>query len=80
MQLTKAQHDHFWEKGWLVVNGVFPRDRARRPPSTPWNSARRRSTRPRAPTSVDRSADGKEAQPRKLDHAPSSATLPSSGG
>ena len=29
MVLQAALRDHYWEKGWVVVDGVFPAERAR---------------------------------------------------
>ena len=28
MKATTAQYDHYWDKGWVVVEGVFARDEA----------------------------------------------------
>ena len=73
MQLTSDLRDHYWEKGWVVVEGVYPAARVREIATlaTELAEADLAAYRVAAPAGVptsywaDSSADG-ESAPRKL--------------
>lgn len=66
--ITPAQYDHYWKKGWVVVEGVYKAEVV--------ENLARRGLEIMEPLlhgktnsfHVDRSADGKEVAPRKLDN------------
>jgi phytanoyl-CoA hydroxylase len=68
MKITREQHEHYQQKGWVVIEGVFPHAAV--------DALARRALEIITPEvtadaelfKVDRSADGKELAPRKLDH------------
>src|SRR5690606_30287444 len=68
MKLTQSQYDHYWTKGWLVIDGIIDPARAEAMAqlattlATQYAMARLDSS-----VHVDRSADGKSVAPRKLD-------------
>lgn len=70
MKLTAEQYDTYWKKGWLVVEGIFPRDLMERAAEHSLNLAMKKFD-PTIPGTyhADRSADGKVALPRKV-HRP----------
>ena len=67
MRLSREQCDHYWTRGWLVVEGVIA------PATADWVAERAleigRSLVSSTSSSyqADRSADGREFEPRKLD-------------
>lgn len=66
MDIAQAAYDHFWEKGWTVVEGVFSHDKAdtvvEQAMQAGYESVR---SDPESNYTVDRSADGERA-PRKI--------------
>jgi phytanoyl-CoA hydroxylase len=67
VKLDPALHRHYWDKGWVVVEGVFPRDTAERAAQLALDIVNRDFDPQASSVKVDRSEDGKESAPRKLD-------------
>jgi hypothetical protein len=68
LTITPAQYDHFWKKGWLVVEGVFKPEAVERLAQRGLELIAPEVTAETGSYKVDRSPDGKEFAPRKLDH------------
>jgi len=69
MQLAAALRDHYWAKGWVVVEGVFPPAVVEPIAALALELAERELSPSQGPDRVDRSADGTVVVPRKLDRA-----------
>jgi phytanoyl-CoA hydroxylase len=68
LTLDQTHYDRYWNKGWLVVEGVFSVEAAERVGSLALAIAEREYVNAEAGYLVDRSAEG-ELAPRKLDDA-----------
>ncbi|MBI2193031.1 MAG: phytanoyl-CoA dioxygenase family protein [Planctomycetes bacterium] len=68
MNLSEQTYRHYWDKGWAVIEGVFLRQETD-PIAAVALSLSKEELRgnPQPGARVDRSLDGKEMAPRKLD-------------
>src|SRR5690242_21475949 len=67
LTITPAQFDHYWKKGWLVVEGVFKPEIVERLAQRGLELIAPEIKPETGGYKVDRSPDGKELAPRKLD-------------
>jgi phytanoyl-CoA hydroxylase len=68
LMLDQESYHHYWDKGWLVVEDVFPAEAAERVAVLALAIAEREYANVEAGYLVDRSGDG-SVSPRKLDDA-----------
>lgn len=67
MQLTAEQCDHYWTNGWLVVEGVVAAEAIDWVADRALELGRSRISAESSNYQADRSPDGAEIEPRKLD-------------
>lgn len=65
MKATKSQYEHYWDKGWVVIEGVFTRDEAEAIAQLAEEVSMRELKPDSNSGAADRSADGAMA-PRKI--------------
>ena len=63
--MDRATYDHYWKKGWVIVEGVFKADDVKKIAKLATDIAQQDLSGITSPLLVDRSADGRSA-PRKL--------------
>ena len=66
VKLERKHHDHYWQKGWVVIEGVFRPDEADRVADAAVRIAEREQAGLRDKEFVDISEDGRVVTPRKL--------------
>jgi ectoine hydroxylase-related dioxygenase (phytanoyl-CoA dioxygenase family) len=67
MELSPEQREHYWTKGWLVVEGVVAPEVADRIAQRALEIGQSQLTAESTRYQADRAADGSDMQPRKLD-------------
>jgi hypothetical protein len=67
LKLSAEQRDHYWTKGWLVVDGVIPSDVVDGVARRALEIARTQISETSTNYQADRSPDGTSVEPRKLD-------------
>ncbi len=65
MSVSKADHDHYWSKGWVVIEGIFGRDEADRVAEVLLGIAERERESAKDGYNLDISENGEQA-PRKV--------------
>jgi phytanoyl-CoA hydroxylase len=68
MDLPKHLYDHYWERGWVVVEGVIPPDKAKWVAERALELGRAKVGPDSSNYAADRSPDGSVIEPRKLDN------------
>ncbi|MCX5662521.1 MAG: phytanoyl-CoA dioxygenase family protein [Planctomycetota bacterium] len=66
MKVTKSQFDHYWERGWVAIEGVFTPAQADQAIREAMAMADRLIGPDASVALADRSPDGRERLPRKL--------------
>jgi len=67
MELESRYYDHYWNKGWVVVEDVFRSDDVDRIGNLAIAIAEKEQSTARPGYNIDFSADGSEQAPRKID-------------
>src|SRR5579862_8211708 len=68
MNSDREYFDHYWDKGWVVVEGIFDPEEVDRVAALALATAEEERPTAKPGYQLDASADGSQLAPRKLDH------------
>jgi hypothetical protein len=66
MNISQATYDHYWDKGWVVVEGVYRTDEVDRTAKLALEISDEEIQKDTSSFDADRSADGTVIAPRKI--------------